>query len=224
MSNYDQLHRQCRTLENQFDAKLTSYSQLVSTIARSKSDLESAGSVERWRDLERELEELLAKLEEANEQLSKLANNPELLSPAMLRTIQRHKEVCQDNARDLRRTKAASQTTLDQANLLSGVRNDIDAYKSSTTDSLLAERGRIDSSHRMTDDLLQQAYETRSEFSRQRSTLASINSRMGHVIKTIPGINNLITMVRTRRRRDSVIMGIVIGICVIIILSYMWQR
>lgn len=61
MSNYDNLHRQCRTLENQFDAKLASYSQLVSTIARSKSDVEATGSVERWKDLERELEELLEK-------------------------------------------------------------------------------------------------------------------------------------------------------------------
>jgi Golgi SNAP receptor complex protein 1 len=78
--------------------------------------------MDRWKDLERELEELLEKactffkisgsykmnmsqLEEANEQLSKLANNPELLSPAMLRTIQRHREVCQDNARELRRTR-----------------------------------------------------------------------------------------------------------------------
>lgn len=61
MSNYDNLHRQCRTLENQFDAKLASYSQLVSTIARSKSDVEATGSLERWKDLERELEELLEK-------------------------------------------------------------------------------------------------------------------------------------------------------------------
>lgn len=69
--------------------------------------------------------------------------------------------------------QANAQIALDQANLLSGVRNDIEcvssssspfichsfcfisAYKSSAADSLLAERGRIDSSHRMTDDMLQ---------------------------------------------------------------------
>ncbi len=61
MSNYDNLHRQCRTLENQFDVKLASYSQLVSSISRSKPDLEASGSLERWQDLETELEELLAK-------------------------------------------------------------------------------------------------------------------------------------------------------------------
>jgi len=66
--------------------------------------------------------------------------------------------------------KANVHTALDKANLLSGVRNDIEcvefdtmrihndvqlsAYKSSAADSLLAERGRIDNSHRMTDDIL----------------------------------------------------------------------
>lgn len=62
MSNYDQLHRQCRTLENLFDAKLTSYSQLVSNITRPGGDIESSGSGERWRDLEAELDELLSKV------------------------------------------------------------------------------------------------------------------------------------------------------------------
>jgi hypothetical protein len=61
MSNYEQLRRQCRTLENIFDTKLTSYSQLVSTISRPTEDLEATGSSERWKDLEIELDELLEK-------------------------------------------------------------------------------------------------------------------------------------------------------------------
>jgi Golgi SNAP receptor complex protein 1 len=74
---------------------------------------------------------------------------------------------------------------LDRANLLNNVRSDIQSYKvahSSTTDALLAERGRLDSSHRMTDDILAQAYETRAEFGRQRSSIAGVNARIGQVI------------------------------------------
>ncbi|KAJ7293051.1 hypothetical protein C8J57DRAFT_14589 [Mycena rebaudengoi] len=222
MSTYDQLHRQCRTLENLFDSKLTSYSQLVSTISRNE-DLEASGSSARWKDLELELDDLLEKLEETNEQLSVLANEPDALSASMLRAIQRHGELFQDNARELKRTKASVKNALDHANLLSGVRNDIDAYKSSAADSLLAERGHIDSSHRMTDDLLDQAYETRSEFARQRTALAGINSRMKTVLNTMPGISNLVSMIKSRRRRDTVIMGVVVGVCIIIIISYMWR-
>ncbi|KAF9486581.1 v-SNARE protein [Pholiota conissans] len=223
MSNYDQLHRQCRTLENLFDSKLTSYSQLVATISRPNQDVEASGSSERWRDLELELDDLSAKLEEINDQLGDLAKNPDLMSNSMLRAVQRHRELQQDNMRELKRTKTNVKHALDQANLLSGVRNDIDAYKSSAADSLLAERGRIDSSHQMTDTVIQQAYETRSEFSRQRSSLAGINTRMVQVIGTMPGINNLVGMIKSRRRRDSIIMGVVIGVCCIILLSYLWN-
>ena len=69
------------------------------------------------------------------------------------------------------------QAAVDQANLLSGVRNDIEsvlpcqsllpglvyltpeflfsAYKSSAAEALLVERGRIDSSHQMMDDTIE---------------------------------------------------------------------
>ena len=59
MATYDSLHRQCRTLESLFDAKLTSYSRLASTISRNDSDIEASGSGERWKDLQNEVEDLL---------------------------------------------------------------------------------------------------------------------------------------------------------------------
>ncbi|PSR71092.1 hypothetical protein PHLCEN_2v13061 [Hermanssonia centrifuga] len=155
MSDYDSIHRQCRTLESLFDAKLTAYSRLASTVTRSQEDVEASGSTERWKDLEAEVDELLQKLEENNDKLSTLSDNPDTPpSQSMMRAIQRHREVYQDYSRELRRTKTNVQHALDQANLLSGVRNDIDAYKSSAADSLLAERDHINSSHRMTDDML----------------------------------------------------------------------
>ena len=116
-------------------------------------------------------------------------------------------------------------------------------YKSSLpsqTDALLGDRGRIDSSHRMMNDTLKcvftllpavmfltaclssQAYATREDFAQQRSMLASIDSRMGGVLSQMPGINSLITMIRTRRRRDSIIMGCVVGGCVLLLLGYMF--
>lgn len=129
MSNYDQLHRQCRTLENLFDSKLTSYSQLASSISRPGRDIESSGSSERWEDLELELDDLSVKvctsgrrfillpnwlfrqLEEINEQLAALARTPELMSASMLRAIQRHRELQQDSMRELKRTKVSNSVT-----------------------------------------------------------------------------------------------------------------
>jgi len=223
MATYESLHRQCRTLESLFDSKLTAYSRLASSHSSTRQeDLEASGSSERWKDVQSEVEDILEKLEEANEQLDALSQDTENPpSQSMLRAIQRHRDLYQDYAREFRRTKANAQHALEQANLLTGVRNDIDAYKSSAADALLAERGRIDSSHRMTDDLLDQAYETRAEFSRQRTSLGGINARMTGVINTIPGLDKLVSMIKSRKRRDSIIMGVVIGVCVILLLGYM---
>ncbi|KAH7886044.1 V-snare-domain-containing protein [Phlebopus sp. FC_14] len=222
METCDSLHRQCRTLEALFDSKLTAYARLASTIAKDQDDVEAGGSRERWRDLEDEVEDLLEKLRETNEALLALSNNPgSAPSQSMSRAIQRHREVYQDYAREFGRTRANIKHAVEQASLLTGVRNDIDAYKSSAADSLLAERGRIDSSHRMTDDILEQAYETRAEFSRQSASLAGISTRITGVMTAMPGINNLLAMIKSRRRRDSVIIGIVIAVCLVSLLSYL---
>jgi len=223
MATYDSLHRQCRTLESLFDSKLTSYARLASAIVKDQDDdVESSGSRERWRDLQSEMEDLLEKLKETNDALLALSTNPDSIpSQSVVRAIQRHREVYQDYVREFQRTKANIQHALEQANLLTGVRNDIDAYKSSAADSLLAERSRIDSSHRMTDDILEQAYETRAEFSRQSSTLSGIGTRMAGVISTMPGINDILAMIKTRRRRDAIITGVVIAVCLLSLLSYM---
>jgi len=220
---YDPLRRQARTLEFLLDSKLTAYFRIVSTVSKDGGDVESGGSTERWQDLEAEVEDLLEKLKETNEEMSALLNDTDNApSPSMLHTVQRHRDVLKDYTQDFARTKTNVQTALDRANLLTNVRNDIDAYhRSSAADSLLAERGRIDSSHRMTDDLLGQAYATRDEFSRQRSSLTSINARMGGVLSTLPGVNSLVSMIQSRRRRDTIILGCVIGLCIVFILSYM---
>lgn len=47
----------------------------------------------------------VTQLEEINEQLAALAKEPDALSPSMLRAIQRHRELFQDNVRELNRTK-----------------------------------------------------------------------------------------------------------------------
>ncbi|KIJ54343.1 hypothetical protein M422DRAFT_153822 [Sphaerobolus stellatus SS14] len=222
--SYDSLRRQARTLEFLLDSKLAAYSRLVATFTKDAGDLESSGSAERWQDLEAEVEDLLEKLNEINDGMAALLNDSDTPpSQGMQHTIQRHREVLRDNTRDFERTKKNVRAALDRANLITNVRNDIDAYhRSSAADALLAERGRIDNSHRMTDDILDQAYATRDEFSRQRSAISSINARMGSVINTLPGIDSVISMIKSRRRRDTIILGCVVGLCTVFILNYMF--
>ncbi|KAF8333067.1 uncharacterized protein EI90DRAFT_3052860 [Cantharellus anzutake] len=226
MATYDSLRRQTRTLESLIDAKLTAYSRLAASISLGQ-DLEAGGNSDRRVDMEHELEDLLEKLKETHEEMVAILNNPVAApSQSVLHAVQRHRDALQDYTRDFHRAKANVQSALDRANLLGSVRNDIDAYKTahaSDADALLAERGRIDSSHRMTDGLIMQAQETREDFARQRSSLAGVTTRVQGLIHALPGINSLVSMIQSRRRRDSLILGLTIGICTILLLGYMWR-
>lgn len=62
MANYDSLHRQCRTLESLFDAKLTSYARLAASISRAGTDDPDLEAGPSWREAESEVADLLEKV------------------------------------------------------------------------------------------------------------------------------------------------------------------
>lgn len=98
----------------------------------------------------------------------------------------RHKEILADYERDFKRTRTSLREAEQRASLLSSVRSEISSFKSqqalSNDDRHLGDRDRINNSHRLADDVLNQAYETRYEFSRQRNSIIGSNTRMGGVI------------------------------------------
>lgn len=85
---------------------------------------------------------------------------------------------------------------------------------------MLEERGHLDSSHGMMDGVLSQAYEVNETFGLQRETLASINRRIVGAAQQIPGVNNLIGKIGAKRRRDGIILGVFIGICILALLYF----
>jgi len=110
--------------------------------------------------------------------MSNLVDTDLKSTTTMQHTARRHQEILSDYQRDFKRTQVfhpfpgslnsvlinLGQTSLreaeQRANLLGSVRDEISAFKASTsshsadTDKLLSERGHIDSSNRMTDDIL----------------------------------------------------------------------
>ena len=115
--------------------------------------------------------------------------------------------------------KASIAEARDRQHLLSNVRNDIDAYRSSNpaeeeNEYMLQERGRLDQSHSVIDGVLNQAYAINEQFGVQRETFASINRRIVGAASQVPGINGLIQKIGTKKRRDGIILGLFISFCV----------
>ena len=81
---------------------------------------------------------------------------------------------------------------------------------------MLQERTRLDQSHSVIDGVLSQAYAINESFGIQRETLASINRRITGAAAQIPGVNGLIQRIGSKRRRDGIILGSFIAVCVLV--------
>ncbi|KAG0152560.1 hypothetical protein CROQUDRAFT_103026 [Cronartium quercuum f. sp. fusiforme G11] len=222
--------RSVRTLENTLESQITTYAKLctsVSTAYSSNGTLNDA-TVAESREVEGQIEDGLKQLSLLVDQMLRLL---ETTSPAPTSSMQhastRHKEILADYERDFIRTRTSLREAEQRASLLSSVRSEISSFKSqqalSNDDRHLADRDRINTSHRLADDVLNQAYETRYEFSRQRNSIMGSNTRMGGVIASIPGVNSLVGMINSRRRRDTMILATVAGTCTFLLLLFTFR-
>lgn len=160
-------------------------------------------------------------------QLTRLLDSESALTASALKqnNLSRHREVLLDHKRELKRLRSAISESRDRQHLLSNVRSDINAYRSSNpteaeAEYMLQERGRIDNSHNMMDSVLSQAYAVNESFGMQGETLASINRRIVGAASQVPGINGLINRIGAKRRRDGIILGSFIALCVLVLLYF----
>ncbi|KAI5477537.1 hypothetical protein MNV49_006125 [Pseudohyphozyma bogoriensis] len=196
-----ELHAQTATISS----LLTNYAKLA---AQAQTSYSSSGVLRE--DVGRRKEEietdLNAALDTFSAQIERLADLHATGHPppsaSATHALERHREVLLEYQRDHQRTKASLREAEQRANLLGSVREEI--------------------SHSMVDDLLGHAYDTRAAFAQQRSAISGINARMNSVIASVPALNSLLGMINSRRNRDSVIVGSVIGICTLALLYFMF--
>ncbi|ETN46153.1 uncharacterized protein HMPREF1541_00337 [Cyphellophora europaea CBS 101466] len=213
-TGWAQLRQQIRTLESQSESLFHTYSQYVSA-----ANLPEKPSEEEVKN-ESDLSELFEKRESLISQLSRLLDSESALNTSSLKqnNLSRHREVLAEHRSELRRLKSSIAEARDRQHLLTSVRSDIDAFRSSNpaeaeAEYMLQERGRLDSSHNVIDGIISQAYAINENFGLQQETLASINRRITSAAAQVPGINGLIQRIGTKRRRDGIILGSFIAFC-----------
>ena len=157
-------------------------------------------------------------------QLARLLDSESALTASALKqnNLSRHRQILLDHRRELSRLRSNITDARNRANLLSNVRSDIDAYRSSNpgaaeAEYMLDERRRIDNSHSMADSVLSQAYAVNESFGVQRETLASINRRIVGAASQVPGINSLMARIGAKKRRDGIILGSFIAFCFLVL-------
>jgi len=161
-------------------------------------------------------------------QLTRLLDSESPLTSSALKAnnLTRHREILLDHRRELARLSSQISESRSRANLLSNVRSDISAYRSSNpadaeAEYMLDERRRIDNSHSVADGVLSQAYAINEQFGVQRETLASVNRRIVSAASQVPGINSLIGRIGAKKRRDGIILGGFIAFCFLVLFFFM---
>uniref|UniRef100_A0A9J7Z742 Golgi SNAP receptor complex member 1 n=2 Tax=Cyprinus carpio TaxID=7962 RepID=A0A9J7Z742_CYPCA len=230
MKTLSDLRKQARQLENELDLKLVSFSKLCTSYSSSRdgrrgdssSDttplLSNSTQDRMFETMSVEIEQLLAKLTGVNDKMAEYTSTPGVtsLNAALMHTLQRHRDILQDYTHEFHKTKSNFMAIREREDLLGSVRKDIETYKSGSgvnnrrTELFLKEH----------EHLRNIAMATKENMTSQRGLLKSIQSRVNTLANRFPAINNLIQRINLRKRRDSLILGGVIGICTILLLLY----
>lgn len=230
--SWEELRRDSRQLENEIDAKLNSFSKLSSNYLHSSSDGGGEGQMPNnsghlYETISIEIEQLLARLRSVNEQMNHCMSRGQggtaTPTAALHHTLQRHNEILQDYMQEYNRTKNVIISHRQREELL-GPRK-TDGYKSSSalnrrTELYLKEHEHIRGSDTLADEAISIAMTTKENLSHQRSAFSNITSRMQAVTHRFPLINSVVQKINLRKRRDSLILGAVIAVCLIILLYF----
>lgn len=226
---------QARQLENQIDGKLIELSKLgtslKSPLAKDPASRPLLSDVDdndhSFDELTGELDTLLSRLETVNASMSSWTERHPP-SAATNHTLQRHGEILKDYRQEYFQTKNNIATQIKRLDLLGGpsssssnsrVQNDFSSEF--RMNLLLKESEHARNSERLIDDQISIAMEARDTLVNQRHTFKAIQTKLNDLSNRFPIINNLVQKINVRKRRDAVIIAVVIGFCLTFLLWWM---
>ncbi|GFO43135.1 Golgi snap receptor complex member 1 [Plakobranchus ocellatus] len=179
--------------------------------------LNKASSEHMFDTMAMEISQLLAKLTEINDRMVEYTQNIGSTSPsaALLHTLQRHRDILQDYGHEFSKTSANISAMREREDLLGSVRRDINAYKNSS-----GLNRRSDMYLKENEHIRNIAIATKENLQSQGKLLTSITQKVNTFANRFPVINSLVQRINMRKRRDSVILAVVIAVCIILLMLY----
>merc|ERR1712029_64062 len=116
---------------------------------------------------------------------------------------------------------------IEREELLSSVQSDISHYRGKDArnqkmDSLQRELEHTRNSERMIDEQINIALETRDNLVNQREILKAVQTKLNDLSSKFPLINSLVNKINLRKRRDTIVLGSVIGVCLVFMIWYIF--
>ena len=169
--------------------------------------------------LTREIDELLQQLDAINSEMSDWTDR-HTTSAAIHHTLQRHGEILKDYKQEYNQTRNNIASQIRRQDLLGThtVQSNGDFSPNFRMNLLLKESEHARNSERLIDDQINIAIEARDSLAHQRQTFKAIQTKLNDISNRFPMINNLVQKINLRKRRDAIIVAVVIGLCLTFLL------
>jgi Golgi SNAP receptor complex protein 1 len=234
-TDWEDLRKQARQLENEIDTKLMSFSKLCSNyLARDQTthhhglDSSPSPTSSSFDAMSIEIEKLLERLSDINKRMADTI--PALLgsNTAATHTLQRHHEISQDYRREFERTKANIRNFKSREDLLMNNNNNSDistpaGLSSRRQDYYLRETGHLHNSNKAIDRYIDNALILKKGLVEQRRYFMNITHKIKTLTNRFPLMNNILQKIKIKKRKDSLVLGFVIALCLIVLLLYIFR-
>ncbi|CAH2051848.1 unnamed protein product, partial [Iphiclides podalirius] len=218
--SWEDLRKQARHLENDIDVKLVAFSKLGVSSGSSSLSSETVpliNSDDMFDTMSMEIQQLLNKLSSINDKMVDLAPN----GAATMHTLKRHREILMDYQQEFSKTSARVNARREREELLRGGSPPPTAAAGlSRRDQYAKEASHLHSSHILVDEQINIAMEAREHLTSQRQTFKRMQTRFNDIANRFPMLNSLIYRINARKRRDSLILGLVVAVCTFLLLFY----
>lgn len=212
--SWDALRKQARKLESELDGKLSSFRKAMNAPGK---NLEAT--------LECEIEKLLQRLEQINLQMQSWVSfsGSDLLS----HTLARHKDISNELTQEFQRLRSGAKAKREHEQLLESFGTGEEKANSSRKGStngmqqmLLEEQGLLHKSTAEVDGVIGQAHVAFDALMTQRSTFKDIGVKIHTLGSKLPDVNGILTSIRRKKSKDTIILSLVASLCTTLILIY----
>ncbi|XP_070507738.1 Golgi SNAP receptor complex member 1 [Chironomus tepperi] len=217
--SWDDLRKKSRNLENEIDLKLVSLSKICSGSGHSGGESSPLISSEFTYDtISVEINDMLAKLSDYNDKMTQIKPT----GNAMMHTQSRHRDILNAYRTEFNKITQNHNIKLEREELLrgSGLLSSNSSNSLSRRDMYLKESQHLSNSHSMVNDQINIAIETQKSLKTQRKAFKKIQNRFNNLANAFPRINSLVQRINIKKRRDSLILGLVIAVCTLLMLLY----
>ncbi|CDS37713.1 Golgi SNAP receptor complex [Echinococcus multilocularis] len=231
---WSELRRQAKALESELDLKLTEFgkvgsSSLSGSVVTRTPHITQSSSSQSYSDLCNDIEGLLQRLTQVNDKMGDVVSGADHGNISQQHIAKRHREILFDYSQDFKRMRTNFNNARNRDYLLSSTyrsQNDLRSQGDKPPEAtrlLIEEQKSLLHTDKMLTDRLSAASAIRSALKSQHHMLKATTGNLLNLRAQFPLVNKVLNQVSWRKKRDSIIVGSVIGCCLLFLLFYLFH-